>query len=92
MRVLGNDRGEWQFVPIQAQPGDPAWFELEFSLPPVIAELVRDNWHDPIAVANLKRQNFYFVDLTGVIGGIRRSVRLQLDDAWIENYIRQQSE
>lgn len=87
-RVHGNNRGEWKFVPIQFQPGDSAWFELEFSLPPLIAELVESNWDDPIAVANLKQQHFSFIDLSGVIGGINRSVRLQLDREWIDDYIR----
>ncbi len=77
-------------MPIEAEPGDRAWFELEFSLPPLIAELVQDNWRDPIAVANLKQQNFSFIDLTGVIGGIRRSVRLELDRDWIQDYISRQ--
>lgn len=87
-RVHGDHTGVWRFVPIQVEPGHPAWFELEFSLPPLIAELVQNNWRDPIAVANLKQQHFSFIDLTGVIGGIRRSVRLQLDREWIEGYIR----
>lgn len=91
-RVHGNQRGEWKFVPIQAEPGQPAWFELEFSLPTFIAELIQDNWRDPVAVADLKQQHFSFIDLTGVIGGIRRSVRLQLDRGWIEDYIRGQRE
>jgi hypothetical protein len=89
-RAHGNPTGEWKFVPIKAEPGDPAWFELQFSLPPLIAELVQDNWRNPIAVANLKQQHFSFIDLTGVIGGIRRSVRLELDRDWIEAYISQQ--
>jgi hypothetical protein len=87
-RVHGDQTGVWKFVPIQVQPGQPAWFDLEFSLPPLIAELVQNNWDDPVAVANLKQQHFSFIDLTGVIGGIRRSVRLQLDRDWIESYIR----
>lgn len=91
-RVHGNQMGEWKFVPIQAEPGQPAWFELEFSLPTFIAELVQDNWRDPVAVADLKQQHFSFIDLTGVIGGIRRSVRLQLDRDWIKDYIRRQRE
>jgi hypothetical protein len=91
-RVHGNQMGEWMFVPIQAEPGEPGWFELEFCLPPFIAELLQDNWRDPVAVADLKRQHFSFIDLTGVIGDIRRSVRLQLDSDWIEAYIRRQRE
>lgn len=89
-RVQGNGRGEWKFVPSQIEPNDPAWFELEFNLPPLIAELVGENWDDPIAVANLKQAHFSFIDLSGVIGGIRRSVRLQLDRDWIDAYIQRQ--
>lgn len=89
-RVHGDHTGFWRFVPVNVDVEDPAWFELEFSLPPMIAELVQNNWRDPIAVANLKQQHFSFIDLTGVIGGIRRSVRLQLDRDWIEGYIRRQ--
>lgn len=87
-RVHGNNQGEWKFVPVEFDPGHPAWFELEFSLPPFIAELVENSWEDPIAVANLKQQHFSFIDLSGVINGIRRSVRLQLDREWIEDYMR----
>lgn len=87
-QVRGNNRGEWKFVPINANPDGPAWFELEFSLPPLIAELVRNHWEDPIAVADLKQQHFSFIDLSGVIDGIRRSVRLELDREWIERYIQ----
>lgn len=87
-RVRGGRDGAWRFAPIQSQLGDPGYFELEFSLPPMIAELVQGNWGDPVAIANLKQQHFSFIDLSGVIGGIRRSVRLELDREWIENYIR----
>lgn len=91
-QVRGNNQGEWRFVPIQSQPGDPAWFELEFSLPPLIAELVENSWDDPIAVADLKQQHFSYIDLSGVIGGIRRSIRLELDREWIEDYVRRRRE
>jgi hypothetical protein len=87
-QVRGNHRGEWKFVPSQIQRGQRGWFELEFSLPPVIAELVEEHWEDPVEVANLKQQHFSYIDLTGVIDGIRRSVRLELDRQWIQDYIR----
>jgi hypothetical protein len=89
-RVHGNDQGEWSFVPIQTQQSENRWFELEFSLPTEIAELVERGWGDRIAVAQLKQQHFSFIDLTGVIGNIRRSVRLQLDPEWIDEYINRQ--
>lgn len=87
-QVRGNQRGEWRFVPSEFRRGDDGWFELEFSLPPFIAEIVRDSWEDPIAIANLKQQHFSYIDLTGVIGGIRRSVRLELHRDWIDRYIQ----
>jgi hypothetical protein len=89
-RVHGNNRGGWKFVPIHHELGEPGWFELEFSLPSLIAELVENSLDDPIAVANLKQEHFSFIDLSGVIDGIRRSVRLQLDRDWINDYIRGQ--
>ncbi len=89
-RILGNNWEGWKFSPIGFKRGDPAWFELEFSLPTFIAELVGRNWDNPVAVANLKQDYFSFIDLSGVIGGIRRSVRLQLDRVWIADYIRKQ--
>lgn len=90
-RLHGNSRGGWKFVPVHSHRGDRSWFELEFSLPSHIAELVESRWEDPVAVANLKQQRFSYIDLSGLIGGIRRSVRLQLDEDWIERYIRDES-
>lgn len=88
-RLHGNNPSGWRFVPSGSQPRDPDWFELEFSLPPLIAELVEAHWADPIAVAHLKQEHFSYIDLTGVIGGIRRNVRLELDRDWISRYIRE---
>lgn len=88
-RVMGNHQNEWKFVPLGVRHGDAnQWFELEFSLPPVIAELVAQHWEDPIAVANIKQQHFSYIDLSGVIGGIRRTVRLELNEGWINEYIQ----
>lgn len=89
-RVRGNNQGQWRFVPLEIEPGDRGWFELEFSLPTLIAELVAENWRNPLAVAELKQQHFSFIDLSGVIGGVRRSVRLELDREWIETYVHRQ--
>ncbi|HBN6128890.1 TPA: hypothetical protein L3M38_003872, partial [Clostridioides difficile] len=80
--------GEWSFSPVDVRRDSDGWFELEFSLPTSIAELVSDSWEDPVAVANIKQQHFSYIDLTGIIGGIRRSVRLELNRQWIEEYIR----
>ncbi|WP_437557360.1 hypothetical protein [Acidithiobacillus sulfuriphilus] len=89
-QIKGNNSEGWKFTPINSKRGDQDWFELEFSLPKFIAELVDSKWDNPIAVANLKQQHFSFIDLSGVIGGIRRSVRLQLDRNWIDEYISKQ--
>ncbi len=86
--VVGNSRGEWRFAPILSRQTDNVFFELEFSLPPMIAELVAENWDDPTAVANIKQQHFSYIDLSGVIGGIRRTIRLELDRDWLQDYIR----
>jgi hypothetical protein len=91
-RVLSSDGKNWKFVPRAHALGAAGWFELEFSLPSFIAELVLENWEDRHAIADLKQQHFSYVDLTGIIGGIRRSVRLQLDQDWIHNYVRRLSE
>ncbi|MBA1363909.1 hypothetical protein [Burkholderia gladioli] len=85
--VRGNARNEWKFVPADTAPNDSAWFELQFNLPALIAELVANAWDDDIAVAQIKQEHFSFIDLTGVIGGIQRNVRLELDANWIRAYV-----
>ena len=86
-RVVRSQRGEWSFIPIEFEQWDRRWFSLEFSLPEAIAELVEQNRNDPFTIADLKQDYFSYIDLTGVIGGIRRSVRLRLDREWIERYV-----
>lgn len=90
-KVLGNESGEWRFVPMHGRPGDEEWFELEFSLPPLVAELVEQNWNDPIAVAAAKQRHFSYIDLSGVIGGIRRNIRLERDRDWLHRYLEWRS-
>ena len=90
--VVGNDRGEWTFVPLDAERGSNRWFELEFSLPSVVADMVAESWDDPIAVANIKQDYFSYIDFSGVIGGIRRNVRLQLNRDWIRQYVARHTE
>jgi hypothetical protein len=85
--VEGNRRGEWKFVPIDIQRNDDRWFELEFSLPQQIAELVSNRWGDQAAIADIKQEHFSYIDLSGMIGGIRRNIRLELDRNWIGTYV-----
>lgn len=87
-KVTGYDTGEWKFTPRYAQKDSIGWFELEFNLPEGIAHLVNENWGDREAVANIKQEHFSYIDLSGIIGNIRRSVRLELDQDWINDYIR----
>jgi hypothetical protein len=86
-RVVGYETGEWKFTPMDFNEGQQGWFELEFSLPEAIALLIAENWGDRVAVANIKQQHFSYINLSGVIGGIKRSVRLELDRDWINRYI-----
>jgi len=85
--VVGNDQGEWTFVPANTQRSENRWFELEFSLPQEVADLVAGSWDDPVAVANIKEEYFSYIDLSGKIGEIRRNIRLELDRDWIRKYI-----
>lgn len=86
-QVPGYETGEWKFTPIEYQRGEAGWFELEFNLPETIANLVADNWGDREAVANIKQEHFSYINLTGVIGNIQRSVKLELNREWIHQYI-----
>ncbi len=86
-RVTGYANGEWKFTPIDFQRDQSNWFELQFNLPDEVAILVSENWEDREAVVNMKQQYFSYIDLTGIIGGIRRNVRLELDPEWIEQYL-----
>lgn len=87
-RVTGYQTGEWKFTPADFDPGDDGWFELEFNLPDGVARLVEENWGDREAVANIKQEHFSYIDLSGIIGGVRRNVRLELDQDWIAAYIQ----
>lgn len=86
--VTGYETGEWKFTPAEFQANENGWFELEFNLPEGIASLVAENWGDRAAIANIKQQNFSYIDLSGQIDNIRRSVRLELDREWINSYIQ----
>jgi len=86
-RVTGYESGNWKFTPSNTLRESEGWFELQFSLPEDIAAMVRDNFSDREAVANIKQQHFSYIDLSGIIGGIRRNIRLELDREWISNYL-----
>jgi hypothetical protein len=86
-RVYGRESTSWSFVPLYLSPNDENWFRLEFDLPQEIAELVKAADGDKIAIADVKMTHFSFISLSGLIGGIRRQIRLELDEEWIGAYL-----
>lgn len=81
-RIRRNDSGDWQF-----EYGEPeAGFRLEFDLPDEIARLA-SGLDDPRELAELKKREFSFIELTGTIGGVRRLITLTLDYDWLRRII-----
>lgn len=86
-QLTGYETGGWKFVPVNLDPKDPRWFELQFHLPEAIAVLVSENWGDREVVAGIKQQYFSYINLSGNIGGIRRNIRIEMDREWINEYL-----
>lgn len=86
-KVYGLQSDSWSFAPVNSQEGDPNWFRLEFDLPESVLQLVRKHRGDKLKIAGIKEQHFSFINIAGTIGGIRRQVRLQLSDEWIQDVI-----
>lgn len=86
-RLSGNEQGQWSFYPVDVQEGSARWFRLQFSLPPELASRISARWDDPVAVATEKTRNFSFVNLSGIIGGIRRTIRLEMSREWLDQYL-----
>ena len=87
-RVYGRESDRWSFSPVGSREGQPDWFRLEFDIPEEIIGFVRASRTDPQALAEVKQANFSFLDLVGKIGGIRRQVRLRLDEEWLGAYLQ----
>lgn len=60
---------------------------LYFELPISIAELFTKYWEDKMKIARLKERYVSFITLTGKIGNVRRSIKLNLDRTWLNEYI-----
>lgn len=58
-------------------------------LPVELAEKMRSTWGNRELIARTKSQHFSFISLSGFIGGIWRNVKIQLDERWLEHYLRQ---
>lgn len=87
-RVYGRDSDRWSFVPVDVREGEANWFRLEFDIPEEIVGLVQSVRSDPVALANVKQQQFSYLDIAGRIGGVHRQVRLRLDEEWLEAYLQ----
>ncbi|MBK6657205.1 MAG: hypothetical protein IPG43_03180 [Proteobacteria bacterium] len=88
-RVVSNERGDWRFEPYpDQQTNGRSFFALEFNLPRAVAELVARSSNDPFEFADVKQQHFSYIDLSGIIGGIRRTVRLELHEGWLHEYLQ----
>jgi hypothetical protein len=63
---------------------------LYFELPEVVAQILKEVWTDNLRVANLKRRNLSFITLSGIIGNVRRNIKLTLDLNWLDQYLSAQ--
>lgn len=87
-KVWGREADRWSFSPVGIQEGDEGWFRLEFDLPEEIAGIVHAARQDAFALAQIKQEQFSFLDVAGKIGGVYRQVRLKLDPDWLEAYLQ----
>ena len=85
--VYGRNGKTWSFVPLNVSQNSPSWFRLEFDLPDKIARLVEEAEGDRQTIANLKSEHFSFITLSGMIGGVRRQLRLKMDRGWLTQYL-----
>jgi hypothetical protein len=94
-RPINNlDRDEYE-IPIWVDENGMVIIELMnnnlyFELPEVVAQILKEVWTDNLRVANLKRRNLSFITLSGIIGNIRRNIRLTLDLNWLDQYLSAQ--
>ena len=86
-RVYGRNSTTWSFVPLDQNESSPNWFRLEFDLPVEVAELVQAAKGDKVEIAQVKREYFSFISVSGQIGNVRRQIRLELDEDWLNHFI-----
>jgi hypothetical protein len=87
-KVYGRESDRWSFSPIDYPKEDERWFQLQFDIPEEILGLVQAARSDPHALAQVKQQQFSYLDIAGRIGGVYRQVRLRLDEEWLEAYLQ----
>jgi len=91
-RVQGNRNGNWRFTPSSVSEGSEYWFELSFYLPPQLAKLMVSKWGNAQQIADMKTQHFSFISMSGRIGNIWRTVKLELDEDWLLRYLSENSD
>ncbi len=90
-RVTSRNGTTWSFTPLSENENSPNWFSLEFDMPVEIAELVKAVKGDKAEIAHVKRRHFSFINVSGQIGKVRRQIRLEMDEDWLDRYILSKS-
>ncbi|MBZ0264539.1 hypothetical protein K8I28_07710 [bacterium] len=82
-KLYGYSADEWYFEPTDFSEDDENWFRVRFSIPEIIQDRLKKIGYDPLSITNIKSKHMSYMDVTGIIGGIKRQVRLELDEKWI---------
>ncbi|MBD2691230.1 hypothetical protein [Anabaena catenula] len=53
--------------------------ELCFDLPEVISQILKEVWRNDENLAEFERRNKYFINLSGIIGGMRRDIQIKFE-------------
>lgn len=85
------DRDEYE-VPIWVRENGTVSISLKnnslsFELPTVVAELLQQVWANDRYIADFKRSHISFLTLSGIMGGVRRNIKLKLDTNWLNEYV-----
>lgn len=81
-RIIRSEDNSWAFASLNDQP----FFNLEFDLPEHIADVI-NSISDRREIANQKKMQFSYIDITGKINGVFRMVKLKLDQEWLNNFL-----
>ncbi len=85
-KIHGKYSSSWAFVPSEFSEGDERYFRLQFDLPSEILKMLAHVKDDGLQVADIKEEYFSDLYLSGIIGGIRRQIKLSLDTEWLLKY------
>jgi hypothetical protein len=69
--ILVNENGEMKI--------DLRDSELCFDLPKVVRQILKEVWRNDENVAEFERRNKYFINLSGIIGGMRRDIKIKFE-------------